>query len=101
MAAVDRQKLRSWRGQSIGLDVADACAAHNTEPELSVSRELNLIWRKCDSRSNGTATFDERTDNSMCVDGARALSEALKVNTTLAKLELDCDHHQQDSTRHG
>ena len=100
MAAVDRQRMRSWRGQSIGLDVVYARAAHNTGPELSVSSELNFIWRKCDSRSNGTATFDERTDNSMCVDGARALSEALKINTTLTKLELDCDH-QQDSTRHG
>ena len=41
-----------------------------------------------------------KTGNEVCDEGARALSEALKVNTTLQTLNLSCVQQQQqhDST---
>ena len=34
-------------------------------------------------------------------EGIRALSEALKVSTTLASLGLGCMHHQQSESKQG
>ena len=48
------------------------------------------------NNENGTATEATRkTDNEIRADGARALSEALKVNTTLTTLNLSCTDQQQ------
>ena len=43
-------------------------------------------------------TTKNKTDNKICDEGARALSEALKVNTTLTKLKLG-SVQQQDNAK--
>ena len=40
-----------------------------------------------------------KTDNEICVEGACALSEALKVNTTLTTLDLASVQQQQDNAK--
>ena len=40
-----------------------------------------------------------KTDNKIGDEGARALSEALKVNTTLVTLSLACVQQQQDNAK--
>ena len=42
--------------------------------------------------SNGTSsTAMNKADNEVCVKGASELSEALKVNTALTELNLECE----------
>ena len=43
-------------------------------------------------------TKNNKADNKICVEGARALSEALKVNTTLTTLDLT-GVQQQDNVK--
>ena len=42
-------------------------------------------------REGNENEMNERTDNGIGDEGASKISEALKVNTTLTKLYLECD----------
>ena len=45
-------------------------------------------------------TTNNKTGNEICVEGARALSEALKINTTLTTLDLGgVQQQQQDNVK--
>ena len=39
------------------------------------------------------------TDNGIRVEGAKSMSEMLKLNTTLTKLELRCEEKREKETR--
>ena len=69
---------RSWRSKIIEWNAESQCNVENVDSAQSVKRK----------ERQGKDDNDEKTDNKIGVEGAKAMSEMLKVNTTLIYLNL-------------
>ena len=78
---MDREFVQSWGSRYFEVDTADARAIHNTEPD----QLMTYIDLRC---LGWISLLHCQTDNGIGAEGAGALSDALKVNTTLTTLDL-------------
>ena len=67
---------------------------------LNLSRNIHItlikLWWYVDERSKSRHKKPINTENWIDVKGARALSEALKINTTLQSLNLVCEQQESE-----
>ena len=67
---------------------------------LNLSRNIRISLTKLlwyvDERSKSRHKKPINTENWIGVKGARALSEALKINTTLQSLNLGCEQEESE-----
>ena len=106
MQGKHKDKWRDWTGNQIGVEGARALSdALKTNTTLTV---LGLGGEQQDTRKHNKRARQAQwhvewlEDNKIDVEGARALCDALKTNTTLTELSLGSeqqDHKEAQSER--
>ena len=86
----NRQLHRRHRSNFIESSIENKRNTHKTQPEMWIQKKIQKTF------TNKSLFLISSTDNGIGDTGATSLSEALKSNTTLTKLDLDCE----DERRH-